>query len=68
MDYGMTQNNLGTAYRTLGEVEEKAENCKKAIMAYQEALRVYNKQEYPQQYAGVSSNLKIVEDLYEGAE
>ncbi|NIN68353.1 MAG: hypothetical protein GTO63_27330, partial [Anaerolineae bacterium] len=31
MDYGMTQNNLGNAYRTLAEVEEKAENCSKAI-------------------------------------
>jgi hypothetical protein len=31
MDYGMTQNNLGTAYHTLAEVEGKAENCRRAI-------------------------------------
>ena len=29
MDYAMTQNNIGNAYRTLAEVEEKAINCRK---------------------------------------
>ena len=36
----MTQNNLGNAYGTLAEVEEKGENCRRAIGAYEEALRV----------------------------
>ncbi|TAK60152.1 MAG: hypothetical protein EPO24_06985, partial [Bacteroidetes bacterium] len=40
MQYGTTQNNLGTAYRTLAEVEEKSANCKHAIRAYESALKV----------------------------
>ena len=40
MDYAMTQSNLGNAYRTLAEVEDKAENCQKAIKACEEALKV----------------------------
>jgi tetratricopeptide (TPR) repeat protein len=57
MDYGMTQNNLGNAYRTLGEVEEKAENCKKAIKAYEEALKVYTLEDFPMQYGMTQNNL-----------
>ncbi|MGC1120269.1 MAG: tetratricopeptide repeat protein [Candidatus Methanofastidiosia archaeon] len=41
MDYATTQNNLGNAYETLGEVEDKSQNCKKAIAAYKEALRIF---------------------------
>ncbi|MDH4223280.1 MAG: tetratricopeptide repeat protein [candidate division Zixibacteria bacterium] len=57
MDYGMTRNNLGTAYRTLGEVEEKAENCKKAIKAYEESLKVYTLDDFPMQYGMTQNNL-----------
>jgi tetratricopeptide (TPR) repeat protein len=57
MQYGMTQNNLGTAYRTLGEVEEKAENCKKAIKAYEEALKVYTLEDFPMDYGMTQNNL-----------
>jgi len=39
--YAKTQNNLGTAYGTLAEVQDKVENCNKAIQAFQEALKVY---------------------------
>jgi len=56
-DYGMTQNNLGTAYSTLGEVEEKAENCKKAIKAYEEALKVYTLEDFPMDYGMTQNNL-----------
>ena len=31
MQYGMTQNNLGNAYRKLAEVEDKVANCRKAL-------------------------------------
>ncbi|NMG83596.1 MAG: tetratricopeptide repeat protein [Methanosarcinales archaeon] len=57
MDYAATQNNLGTAYRTLGEVEAKAENCKKAIKAYEEALKVYTLDRFPMDYAMTQNNL-----------
>jgi hypothetical protein len=36
MDYATTQNNLGNVYKILAEVEGKAENCKKAIEAFEE--------------------------------
>ena len=42
MQYAMTQNNLGTAYRTMAKVEAKAANCRIAIAAYEAALTVYN--------------------------
>jgi len=57
MDYGMTQNNLGTAYSTLAEVEEKGENCRRAIEAYREALGVYTEELSPQVHAVVARNL-----------
>jgi predicted TPR repeat methyltransferase len=53
----MTQNNLGTAYRTLAEVKEKAENCQKAITAYKEALKVYTEDKFPDPHQVVKSNL-----------
>jgi len=61
MDYGMTQNNLGTAYGTLGEVEDKVANCKKAIAAYEEALKVYTLEDFPDQHLLVASNLSQVQ-------
>ncbi len=57
MVYAMTQNNLGTAFRTLAEVENKKENCKKAITAYQEALTVYSLERFPMDYAMTQNNL-----------
>ena len=57
MDYAMTQNNLGTAYRTLGEVEAKPENCKKAINACEEALKVRTLDRFPMDYAMTQNNL-----------
>ncbi|MBD3191208.1 MAG: tetratricopeptide repeat protein, partial [Candidatus Heimdallarchaeota archaeon] len=52
-----TQNNLGLAYRNLGEVEDKAKNCQKAIEAFQEALKVRTLEELPQDYAMTQNNL-----------
>lgn len=47
IQYGMTQNNLRTAYNTFGEVKNKADNCKKAIKAYEESPKIYIKKEFP---------------------
>ena len=58
MHYAMTQNNLGSAYRRLAEVEAKAENCKKGIKAYEEALKVFTKEEFPEVYPVVERNLR----------
>jgi len=50
--------NLGNAYSTLAEVEEKAENCRRAIGAYEEALKVYTEHDFPQVYRLVDRNLR----------
>jgi tetratricopeptide (TPR) repeat protein len=57
MQYATTQNNLGTAYSTLAEVESKAENCQKAIQAYEEALKITTIDRFPMQYATTQNNL-----------
>ncbi len=46
MQYGLTQNNLGTAYGTLAEVEDKAANCRKAIAAFEAALKVITRERF----------------------
>ena len=53
----MTQNNLGNAYRTLAEVEDKTENCKKAIQAYMQALEIRTLEQFPMDYAMTQNNL-----------
>ena len=62
----MTQNNLGNAYSTLAEVEDKAKNCQSAIQAYDEALKVYTKEEFPEVYHLVEHNLRIALNFCEG--
>jgi len=54
----MTQYNLGNAYQTLAEVEDKAGNYNKAIQAFQEVLRVYTKEEFPEIYRIIEENIK----------
>ena len=56
-DYTMTKNNLGNAYSTLAEVEDKSSNCKNAIHVYEEALEVRTLAEFPMQYATTKNNL-----------
>ncbi len=51
IDYAMTENNLGRAYRRLAELEEKAKNCRLAIAAFQEALKVRTFDQFPIPYA-----------------
>ena len=58
IQYAATHYNLGTAFRTLADVENKRENCKKAITAYQEALNVFNEEEFPELFPLISANLK----------
>jgi tetratricopeptide (TPR) repeat protein len=57
MQYGMTQNNLGNAYVTLAEVEAKAENCSRAIEAYDKALKVHTRDRFPMDYGMTQNNL-----------
>jgi len=66
MQYGTTQNNLGSAYQTLAGVEAKADNSKRAIEAYEEALEIYREREYPEIFPGVEQNLKLVRDFCGG--
>jgi tetratricopeptide (TPR) repeat protein len=53
----LTQNNLGITYTRLAEVEENAENCKKAIAACEKALEVYSLSGFPRDYALTQNNL-----------
>ena len=57
VQFAATQNNLGVAYRTLSDVENKARNCKRAIEAYEAALIVYTLDQFPIQYATTKNNI-----------
>jgi tetratricopeptide (TPR) repeat protein len=57
--YAATQNNLGNAYRTLGEVRDKEQNVQAAIAAYKEALRVRTFDAFPADYAATQNNLGV---------
>ena len=52
----MTQNNLAIAYRNRIR-GEKADNLERAITAYQEALKVYTFDAFPQDWALTQHNL-----------
>jgi tetratricopeptide (TPR) repeat protein len=54
-----THSNLGNAYSTLAEVEDKAKNCAKAIAAYEEALKVRTAAEFPMDYAMTTENVGL---------
>ncbi|MHC2994065.1 MAG: hypothetical protein IBV53_00960 [Candidatus Atribacteria bacterium] len=58
----MTKYNLGFAYHTLAEVQDKAKNCNLAIQACQEALKVYTKKEFPEMYRMIKENIN--KDIY----
>jgi len=57
VQFAATQNNLGVAYRTLSDVENKARNCKRAVEAYESALIVYTLDQFPLQYATTKNNI-----------
>jgi tetratricopeptide (TPR) repeat protein len=57
-DYAATQNNLGNAYSTLADVQDKEGNATKAVRAFEEALKVYTLGKYPSQFRAVTSNME----------
>jgi tetratricopeptide (TPR) repeat protein len=54
---GIVCGTLGNIYWTISNYKEKAENCKKAIKAYEEALKVYTLERFPMDYAMTQNNL-----------
>jgi hypothetical protein len=53
----MTQNNLGTALKTLGERESGTETLQKAVEAFHEALKEYTRERVPLQWTVTQNNL-----------
>jgi tetratricopeptide (TPR) repeat protein len=47
----------GDTHWQLSQYQDKAENCKKAIGAYEEALKVYTLERFPMDYAMTQNNL-----------
>ena len=59
-DYATTQGNLGFAYRKLSEIKNKEANLNKAIGLFNEALKVYDKDVYPDKYKTAKSLVEII--------
>jgi hypothetical protein len=59
----MTQYNLGSAYRTLAEVKDKAVNIQLAKEAYQKVLQIFNKEDCPEVYSLVMGNVRKLEEI-----
>ncbi len=57
--YAMTQNNLGTAYADLAQVEDRAANLRRAVAAFTGALRFLTPEAAPLDYAMTQNNLGI---------
>jgi len=55
--YAATQNNLGTAYADLAQIEDRALNVRRAIAAYEQALIYWTPQAAPLDYAMTQNNL-----------
>lgn len=55
----MTVNNLGLVYRRLSEVSKREFNLKKAIAAYQEAIKVRDVNTSPVSYGVTQNNLSL---------
>ncbi len=60
--YAMTQNNLGTAYRALSEMEERGANLKRAVAAYEAALEHYTAAAAPLAYAMTRANMGLIHE------
>ncbi|MDD3291358.1 MAG: tetratricopeptide repeat protein [Methanocellales archaeon] len=52
----------GSIYWALSKYQDRKENCKKAIKAYDEALKVYTLERFPIQYATTQNNLGAAYD------
>ena len=57
LDWATTQNNLGTALRTLGEREDGTERLEQAVAAYRAALDVRTRERVPLDWAATQNNL-----------
>lgn len=61
LSYAVVQNNLGTYYGKMANIEEEAnlrkENCAKAITAFNEVLKVYTYEKFPRDYSITKTNL-----------
>lgn len=55
--YAATQNNLGTGYWNLAQHSDPANNLKRAIAAYTEALGYYAPEQQPLDYAMIQNNI-----------
>jgi tetratricopeptide (TPR) repeat protein len=59
LDYAGTQNNQGNAYSDLAQVEDRADNLRRAITAFQQALVYRTPTAAPLAYAMTQANLGI---------
>ncbi len=57
LDYAMTQNNLGSAYWLLAQIEDREANLKRSVAAYEAALVYRTSEAAPLDYAGTQNNL-----------
>ncbi|MBI2486352.1 MAG: tetratricopeptide repeat protein, partial [Deltaproteobacteria bacterium] len=53
---------VGDIYLKTSEYEDKRENCKRAIGSYEEALKFYNLETFPADYASTQNNLGVSYD------
>ena len=64
IEYAKIKINLGNAYYTLAEVKDKAQNAKLSKEAYEKALQIFNKKEYPEAFKMLNTNILILEKEY----
>ncbi len=58
--YAHIKNSQGMCYGKLAQIVDKEENLKKAIRAFEEALKIYTIEKHPLYYEGVASNISRV--------
>ena len=58
--YAHIMNNRGVCYGKLARIVDKEENLKKAVRAYEEALKIYTVEKYTLYYEAVVSNMSRV--------
>ncbi|MHA1222672.1 MAG: hypothetical protein ACTSP3_05340, partial [Candidatus Heimdallarchaeaceae archaeon] len=59
LEYAKVQNDLGSFYLYLSELEAIAKNCRLAIKAYKEALNIYSLNLFRYEYSIVNYNLAL---------
>jgi tetratricopeptide (TPR) repeat protein len=59
LDWAMTQNNLGTALRTLGERESGTARLEEAVAAFRDALKERTRERVPLDWAMTQNNLGL---------